>query len=200
MKKDIEEHGHTPGCKGCEKLQRGPGVAWQHFAGHSEECRQRIMERLKDSPEGRARLEREAKRMSEALFRISEAEARKIDQRVAAEVRPRRDEGGSASQGEDPGQSTEEEEPPAKKSRRSPPSGNQDFPSSPARTDAGDRSPRGASSQPGTPLSSPGTPGEGELRGPGGKPLSERARARTEEIARSSGLWHHRGAKRKSEE
>ena len=119
-----------------------------------------MMDKLKDSPEGRARLDREAKRMNEALFRLSEAEAKKVDEKVAAEVRPREEEEGGASQGEDPEQDGEGE-PPSKKSRRSSPSGNQDFPLPRADVNPGNRSPASMPSQPGTPLSSPGTPGEG---------------------------------------
>ena len=55
-KQDYRDHGYTPGCPGCIAIVRG--TARQ---GHSEECRKRMEECLKDDE----RIKRARDRMTE---------------------------------------------------------------------------------------------------------------------------------------
>ena len=57
LKQDIEEHGATPGCPGCEAAARG--IRARH---HSESCRKRMEEEIGKTEEGRSRLEMVAER------------------------------------------------------------------------------------------------------------------------------------------
>ena len=65
--RDVEKHGHTPGCKGCIAVLRGGrGVA------HSETCRKRLTEIIAQSEEGQARKEAAERRQNEYLAKILE--------------------------------------------------------------------------------------------------------------------------------
>ena len=103
---EIRRYGPTDGCEACRRRAQDMGKDFKLIrqnlpAGHTEECRQRIMDELKKSPEGRTRLEKEATRQTEAIFRLTEAEARKIDERLTTGTRQREGEGGSKVHGED---------------------------------------------------------------------------------------------------
>ena len=58
---DFINHGYTVGCRECTRLETGIG----HRKAHSEECRKRIEEILKESEEGRVRVEREGERVAQ---------------------------------------------------------------------------------------------------------------------------------------
>ena len=66
-KRDYEEHGYTPGCEGCVRMESGRGKR-----PHKDECVERMMEALKKSDEGRRRLEAADDRMNEELVRRME--------------------------------------------------------------------------------------------------------------------------------
>ena len=62
---DLETHGYTEGCEQCAYILRyragRPGY------GHSDACRQRVMNAVGQTPEGRVRLERLEERVDRAL-------------------------------------------------------------------------------------------------------------------------------------
>ena len=68
-KRDYEEHGYTPGCEGCVRMQDGRGKR-----PHNEECVERMMEALKGSEEGRKRLQDADNRIKDELARRMEEE------------------------------------------------------------------------------------------------------------------------------
>ena len=51
---DFTEHGYTQGCKGCQFMQTGIGVRYNH----NDACRQRMEDKLDETEEGRVRLGR----------------------------------------------------------------------------------------------------------------------------------------------
>ena len=51
---DFAAYGLTDGCAGCDRIKSGIGVA----VNHSQRCRDRVEALLKDTAEGRERLER----------------------------------------------------------------------------------------------------------------------------------------------
>ena len=66
-KNDFLFIGYTVGCNGCQAL-RLKGRA----QNHSEVCRQRVEAELRQTPAGRARLEKQEHRLAETITRISE--------------------------------------------------------------------------------------------------------------------------------
>ncbi|CAE6933232.1 RE2 [Symbiodinium sp. CCMP2592] len=71
---DLDKFGYTAGCEACSAIREGrrrTGI------NHTEHCRSRIMEALKDSESGKARLEREEQRESEFFDKVNTAEEKK---------------------------------------------------------------------------------------------------------------------------
>ncbi|CAE6971968.1 unnamed protein product [Symbiodinium sp. CCMP2592] len=71
---DLDKFGYTAGCEACSAIREGrrrTGI------NHTEHCRSRIMEALKDSESGKARLEREEQRESEFFDKVNKAEEKK---------------------------------------------------------------------------------------------------------------------------
>ena len=60
-KGDFEQHGVTKGCAGCAALRRGEKKA----VNHSEACRRRMTDLIKDTPDGAERVERAERRRTE---------------------------------------------------------------------------------------------------------------------------------------
>ena len=54
--KDLDEYGYTTGCPKCEGILRGASGYQSSTLTHSERCRNRIMLKLAETPEGRLRL------------------------------------------------------------------------------------------------------------------------------------------------
>lgn len=54
MRKDLEEHGYTAGCEGCKAA-----LAGKQARAHSEKCRKRFEEILKDEPRMKGAVERQ---------------------------------------------------------------------------------------------------------------------------------------------
>ena len=57
-RRDVQEFGATEGCPGCWAVVRGLGT----HAGHTEECRTRMHDLIKETDEGQGRLDRAAER------------------------------------------------------------------------------------------------------------------------------------------
>ena len=70
-KADFEKMGYTKGCEGCRHTQAG--MKGTH-RGHSEECRKRIEEELRKTPEGKRRIEEAQDRFTAHEERQMEAE------------------------------------------------------------------------------------------------------------------------------
>ncbi|CAE7420072.1 RE2, partial [Symbiodinium sp. CCMP2592] len=71
---DLDKFGYTAGCEACSAIREGrkrTGI------NHTEHCRSRIMEALKDSESGKTRLEREEQRESEFFDKVNIAEEKK---------------------------------------------------------------------------------------------------------------------------
>ncbi|CAE7251708.1 unnamed protein product [Symbiodinium sp. CCMP2592] len=71
---DLDKFGYTAGCEACSAIREGrrrTGI------NHTEHCRSRIMEALKESESGKARLEREEQRESEFFDKVNKAEEKK---------------------------------------------------------------------------------------------------------------------------
>ena len=71
---DLETHGYTAGCEACAAIREGRSRAG---INHSEHCRQRVTEALRETTSGRARLERETQRESEFFEKVHQAEEKK---------------------------------------------------------------------------------------------------------------------------
>ena len=70
-KKDVEEHGPTPGCTACASIgKRGHARGY----AHSGECRLRFDELVKETAQGRRRFEKAAERLNEAVRRQEEGD------------------------------------------------------------------------------------------------------------------------------
>ena len=77
--RDVEKHGHTPGCKGCVAVLRGGrGIP------HTEACRRRLTEIIAQSDEGRARKEAAEQRQNEYFAKVIEQADKK--RKVAEET------------------------------------------------------------------------------------------------------------------
>ena len=76
-KKDFEKHGYTAGCEGCRRLRAGGMTA----RPHTQECRARIEERLKEDENPRWKRAKDAadERIWEEIKRI-DPEAAKEDE------------------------------------------------------------------------------------------------------------------------
>ena len=77
-KNDVERHGSTDGCKKCQDVLPGR----QHSRAHTEQCRERFVNILKGTHEGRQPIEAEERRMSESIARISEADLRRVQRQM----------------------------------------------------------------------------------------------------------------------
>ena len=67
---DLEAFGYTDGCPKCQhELQYGPNRTGRP---HSVECRQRIMEKLRDTEHGRFRLRRATERLDRSVAEMGE--------------------------------------------------------------------------------------------------------------------------------
>ena len=89
MKKDFIDYEYTVGCRACDnlRLNRGQG------ANHNEACRRRIMEELSKTEAGRARIARDAYRLSRRRqARGDEEEERRENGPSAAEDQKRQEE------------------------------------------------------------------------------------------------------------
>ena len=62
IKEDIERVGYSDGCMGCNAMHES-----RPTQRHSEYCRRRVQEDLKDTEEGRQRLDKAEERFTEAL-------------------------------------------------------------------------------------------------------------------------------------
>ena len=71
---DLETHGYTAGCEACAAIREGRSRAG---INHSEHCRQRVTEALRETTSGRARLERETQRESEFFEKVHQVEEKK---------------------------------------------------------------------------------------------------------------------------
>ncbi|CAE7903140.1 unnamed protein product, partial [Symbiodinium sp. KB8] len=71
---DLETHGYTAGCEACAAIREGRRRAG---INHSEHCRQRVTEALRETTSGRARLERETQRESEFFEKVHQADEKK---------------------------------------------------------------------------------------------------------------------------
>ena len=65
---ELKQYGYTEGCEGCRAKRANIGSR----RGHSEQCRKRIMEALNGTPQGRAALEREERRINSRLAEMVE--------------------------------------------------------------------------------------------------------------------------------
>jgi hypothetical protein len=82
MKKDLENHGYSDGCRGCHAIRRGAtGIP------HSEECRLRIMTAMQTTPTGADRVRKSGERQRAHVDRAIEKDEEQATkrQRVAAE-------------------------------------------------------------------------------------------------------------------
>ena len=68
MKADVETHGPTEGCPGCQAIVRGSAQK----SGHSHQCRLRMQDLIMSDDYGRARIERAAERMQQEAARPAE--------------------------------------------------------------------------------------------------------------------------------
>ena len=85
---DIERHGFTYGCPGCEVVRSGGKKR-----NHTEDCRQRIVEALKTDPAASRRLEAEGMR----LWTQIQAEQQRRDEQEQRDIRPTPPTGGAAA-------------------------------------------------------------------------------------------------------
>ena len=69
-KRDFATYGYTTGCRGCTRMRLG-----QVAQGHSDACRARVEQLLAQSVDGRARLERNKRRLDEAYYRLTKDQA-----------------------------------------------------------------------------------------------------------------------------
>ena len=74
-KLDIERHDFTKGCPRCESMRRGEQ---EISIAHSEACRRRITEAIRETEAGVERIRKQADRQEEALTRALKAEDRRI--------------------------------------------------------------------------------------------------------------------------
>ena len=65
--RDFKDIGFTPKCLGCNALRNGTPNP-----GHNEECRQRVMEYLETTTNGRDRLEKYKHRTDRVMNRVIE--------------------------------------------------------------------------------------------------------------------------------
>lgn len=56
---DLERHGFTDGCEACRLIQNN---LCRTGVNHTEECRYRLVQAMRSTPEGRARLQESDKR------------------------------------------------------------------------------------------------------------------------------------------
>ena len=92
---DFERFGYTPGCAGCSALrQHSAGMGTGERRNHTEACRTRMEELLIQTPEGRARKQREVDRREQEFQQRVNAE----DERQQA--RDRREQAAGQPQGE----------------------------------------------------------------------------------------------------
>ena len=87
-RRDIEEHGGTPGCPGCRAVTHG----MSGHAPHTALCRERIQGLIMETEEGRGRIDRAAERATAGAEQSEE-------ERVAAPSQGGEDRTGSASAG-----------------------------------------------------------------------------------------------------
>ena len=73
MKGDLEKYGYTDNCPGCTAKKRGE-IAKK---GHSESCRKRIEELMRQDEEGKKKLKKEDERITTQLARKLEQEDQK---------------------------------------------------------------------------------------------------------------------------
>ena len=66
-KEDIERVGFSDGCVGCNVMRQGKTAQ-----RHSEYCRRRVQEDLRNTEEGRERLDKAEERFNEAFVRAGE--------------------------------------------------------------------------------------------------------------------------------
>ena len=63
---DLQQHGYTIGCPGCEAVQTGSSIR----RNHTEECRTRMEEAMAQSQEGKARMEKNKDRLDFNVAKI----------------------------------------------------------------------------------------------------------------------------------
>ena len=66
--RDLQEHGYTIGCPGCEAVQSGKDLK----RNHTEDCRKRIEAEAERTEEGQARLGKAKARIDEWVVDASE--------------------------------------------------------------------------------------------------------------------------------
>ena len=66
---DIDRYGSTEGCRRCRAITRGELVEGKTSVAHSEECRRRIEERIRQDPEQKHRVEAAEERRDKYLAR-----------------------------------------------------------------------------------------------------------------------------------
>ena len=71
--KEIDKYGMTPGCEGCEAKSRGEVTR----RGHSERCRNRIEEAMKNDDSDKKKLDKAAERMTHKIAKDIENKDRK---------------------------------------------------------------------------------------------------------------------------
>ena len=78
-KEDVEKYGATKNCGGCQAVEEGRG----RRVNHTQECRNRIEEEMKQDPNDAMRIERSKRRIDEEIGREVERrlkfEAKKVD-------------------------------------------------------------------------------------------------------------------------
>ena len=72
---DVEHHGFTVGCPGCEQIQLGS----PNRKKHTEACRNRMENELSKTFDGQDRLERANDRLDTWMAEIGQAELDKED-------------------------------------------------------------------------------------------------------------------------
>ena len=112
-------HGFTGGCPGCESLIKEDGI---RRGGHNPECRARVEEILKQTPEGRARLDRASHKATEYLEKALQRENARANTEEESVPPASNGAAGTTADGAVPAPTGREdedaaEEPPAKKSR-----------------------------------------------------------------------------------
>ena len=111
-KSDFAKYGYTKGCSACAAIAGGIG---RTGIPHSEECRKRVEEKLKDDPKGKERLSAtEEKEMEKIAKEIEKNEKEKIAKATADQKRSQ-----GESRLETPGGSSSSGMPDAKKRRSS---------------------------------------------------------------------------------
>ena len=82
--KEIEKYGYTEGCPGCDAKRRGE-IARR---GHSEKCRKRIEEKMKEDEEGRKKIDKSDERIAHKIAKdIEKAEhKRKADEEKTDQI------------------------------------------------------------------------------------------------------------------